>query len=458
MDSLHLHAPRPLLKAQSMINRSTQNHRIVKEVVERRATLAPIVGIENNRMVDNPNTLLGKFDKVYDVESKDYTKQRVQDLEREVQRLNHHIHQAELSIRSYRGVLTAKSPRSSTNGTKDTYTQTNNDYSDRLEADLVISKQKSLQLADEIISLKEAKDAVFKERKQLQNLNKQKEDVMLGTIKSHENTIFQQKVKIADLEEEQLLLKKSTPIESVSIDNDIFIKELRKHMTKAKELKLELNKLKAFSMKTCNEIFPVNMVQSILSAMNKLQSKHLKYDQDRLEDEAKLKVMQVETSELMEQLTVKQSQLDTANSLIESLQKRLNDVMSNKQLSLSTPVKSKHVATTVNHMSRDQCNSPLSPLQNQQIQELKYNKRLSEQDAELQRISQLCDYHQRRAESAMQQLAKVALAMKSLQEVHAAEIKAVKHEAHIRDLLRVAKEREASIEKDRLVVEVKHLK
>lgn len=45
----------------------------------------------------------------------------------------------------------------------------------------------------------------------------------------------------------------------------------------------------------------------------------------------------------------------------------------------------------------------------------------------------------------------------NLEEVHAAEVKAAKHVAHVKDLVRVAKDREISIEKDRQAVEIKHL-
>ena len=66
--------------------------------------------------------------------------------------------------------------------------------------------------------------------------------------------------------------------------------------------------------------------------------------------------------------------------------------------------------------------------------------------------------HQLRADSFQQRLGSATQALQGLQEVHLAELKAVKHEAHIKDLLRVAKEREADIEKDRLQIELKHIK
>ena len=42
--------------------------------------------------------------------------------------------------------------------------------------------------------------------------------------------------------------------------------------------------------------------------------------------------------------------------------------------------------------------------------------------------------------------------------MHAAEIKAVKHIAHIKELLRVAKEREVVIEREHMVIEMKKLR
>ena len=80
------------------------------------------------------------------------------------------------------------------------------------------------------------------------------------------------------------------------------------------------------------------------------------------------------------------------------------------------------------------------------------------QETVLAQRSTQCMNDRLRVESIQQRLQSACHAVRALQEVHAAEIKAVKHEAHIKDLLRVAKEREVALEKDRLNIELKHIK
>eukprot|EP01034_Spumella_vulgaris_P022863 gene22863-29040_t len=61
-------------------------------------------------------------------------------------------------------------------------------------------------------------------------------------------------------------------------------------------------------------------------------------------------------------------------------------------------------------------------------------------------------------ETLLHQLTCASAELVNLQLVHSAEIKAVQHVSHVRELQRVAKEREAALEKDRLAIEAKHLK
>jgi len=88
----------------------------------------------------------------------------------------------------------------------------------------------------------------------------------------------------------------------------------------------------------------------------------------------------------------------------------------------------------------------------------RFDQICSKQETLLAQRSTQCMNDRLRVEAALQRLASATQAVAALQEVHAAEVKAVKHEAHVKDLLRVAKEREAAIEKDRLQIEIKHIK
>jgi hypothetical protein len=85
-------------------------------------------------------------------------------------------------------------------------------------------------------------------------------------------------------------------------------------------------------------------------------------------------------------------------------------------------------------------------------------ERIAQHENEMLKIMGLASNDLARVEHYKQRLTSAASALNSLQEVHAAEVKAVKHEAHVKDLVRVAKEREASIERDRLAIELKYIK
>ena len=88
----------------------------------------------------------------------------------------------------------------------------------------------------------------------------------------------------------------------------------------------------------------------------------------------------------------------------------------------------------------------------------RYDAICMEQERQLAQRTAQCMNHQLRADNFQQRLGTAAQALAGLQEVHAAEIKAVRHEAHVKDLLRVAKERQADLEKDRLKIELNHNK
>lgn len=64
----------------------------------------------------------------------------------------------------------------------------------------------------------------------------------------------------------------------------------------------------------------------------------------------------------------------------------------------------------------------------------------------------------RRSQEFQEKIVKTSQAITSLSGLHLAEIKSIKHLAHIRELIRVAKEREQAIDKDRMIIEIKQLK
>jgi hypothetical protein len=80
-----------------------------------------------------------------------------------------------------------------------------------------------------------------------------------------------------------------------------------------------------------------------------------------------------------------------------------------------------------------------------------FRQQLTTLGGERDRLTAAHRHEQLRSMGYQQRIDDAAAALGGLREVHEAEIKAVKHEAHVKDLIRVGKEREASLERDRLL-------
>lgn len=80
-----------------------------------------------------------------------------------------------------------------------------------------------------------------------------------------------------------------------------------------------------------------------------------------------------------------------------------------------------------------------------------FRQQLTTLGGERDRLTAAHRHEQLRSMGYQQRIDDAAVALGGLREVHEAEIKAVKHEAHVKDLIRVGKEREASLERDRLL-------
>ena len=80
-----------------------------------------------------------------------------------------------------------------------------------------------------------------------------------------------------------------------------------------------------------------------------------------------------------------------------------------------------------------------------------FRQQLTTLGGERDRLTAAHCHEQLRSMGYQQRIDDAAAALVGLREVHEAEIKAVKHEAHVKDLIRVGKEREASLERDRLL-------
>lgn len=560
-------------RAQSLINnKPTQQHRIIKDRAnsvivagsgsEKRPALVPITNSENIRgsfdscIQGGPSALL-KLEKAGaagDNDTKDHLRRRIKELEKEVLKLTNHIHAAEMSIKNYRVSLSEKGPRPASQN-KDGCTQTDADDTVKLQAALKASQDKLAATVEELRGLKDMKDSLFNERKQLQETNKRKEEFMIVAVQANEDTIAKQKQQIRELEDRVKRAEAasaSTTASSISDNsapfNDNALERMLHQLTITQKLKQELSKTK--SQLACEIDFMCIAMRSDYDLL--LEKVVQKAQESRIQHLQQRQTLVKENARLAAQLNSKDGELTTARAEIQSLT-LLAESLEASQLkpraetgtntvsqsperraactsTATTPIKTAplliEIPVSAAVMKLDRCLSPLSPLAHrhttaahaadkaqqaanaaaaiQADQQIQAKLRLAEKDAELdqlkrrieqdrvhllhqsddldalrtrllserERFDKICtdQEHQLaqrtaqyqnerlRADALQVRLQSASQALAGLQEVHQAEVKAVKHEAHVKDLLRVAKEREAALEKDKLQIELKHNK
>ena len=554
-----------------MINnaRPPQQHRTIKDrsnsvvavtsISDKRPALMPIANTDNPRgsfdsfLQGGPAGLL-KLDKAggaSENDTKDHLRRRIKELEKEVTKLTTHIQQAEQSIKNYRVSLSEKSPRVGGNG-RDCAMQTDPDDTTKLQASLKTTQDKLAATVDELRSLRDVKDSLFNERKQIVESSRRKEEFLSVSVQAGEETINQLRSQIRELEEK---LEQSgsgvagLPVvpAAVSHNEDVgLLEKLLAQITLVNELKGEIAQL--HKKLSADHIAMHNALQSdYQTILNKVLTDNEATKQAHqlalqaavnekntlcislLNTKAELELSRSEQQRLL-LLTesLQQAQLAAAavpikQYLHSSTSTDLPVPISVNSISTSTPtspvrapktpVKTEPIPDQTS--KHDQQLSPFSPLQNRTSREaaaaaiqadlqIQSKLRVAEKDAEIEllqrqiakdqvhlsaqsddlmnlrllllsereRFDQICAKQESqlaqrstqcmndrlRVESIQQRLQSASHAFAALQEVHAAEIKAVKHEAHIKDLLRVAKEREAALEKDRLQIEIKHIK
>lgn len=552
-----------------MINnaRPPQQHRTIKDrsnsvvavtsISDKRPALMPIANTDNPRgsfdsfLQGGPAGLL-KLDKAggaSENDTKDHLRRRIKELEKEVTKLTTHIQQAEQSIKNYRVSLSEKSPRVGGNG-RDCAMQTDPDDTAKLQASLKATQDKLAATVDELRTLRDVKDSLFNERKQIVENSRRKEEFLSVSVQAGEETINQLRNQVRGLEEklEQSASGLAAPAApaAVSQNDDVgLLEKLLAQITLVNELKGEIAQL--HKKLSADHIAMHNALQSdYQTILNKVLQDN---EATQKAHQQALQAAETEKNALCTSLLNTKTNLELARSeqqrlllLTESLQQALaaaavpikeylhsttnTDLpvpINVNSISTSTPTSPVRVPKTpvktepipVQTSKHDQQLSPFSPLQNRTSREaaaaaiqadlqIQSKLRVAEKDAEIEllqrqiakdqvhlsaqsddlmnlrllllsereRFDQICAKQESqlaqrstqcmndrlRVESIQQRLQSAAQAFAALQEVHAAEIKAVKHEAHIKDLLRVAKEREAALEKDRLQIEIKHIK
>jgi hypothetical protein len=357
---------------------------------------------------------------------------RMKDLEKENYRLTHHVQQAEQTLRNYRdcfGALPAELPKPNNNsGNKPTALPTvtvnkenatpsasNEQQNHSLTAQIQLLENKLQDSSQKCLEHQSEKEKTTLQYKELQSQFQQQLDLLKQSNKTnekHEKTIAslhqtnqQQKEEII-----QLRMKHSSPVKTHN-SND----EKQKLQTALRTLLLAFQQLK--------EEF--HSVKSIASQ----------------------EIQSVQSS---------------ANQSIESLQEYCSLVLSNSVQSLQKSRNEFLLFKSDHELIVQQLKDRIHSLESQQhgVSPNKKNvpKKGNETAVSPMKSASELDQLQRMNQEYLSKLDHATQAINSLSDLHTAEIKSIKHLAHIRELIRVAKEREQAIDKDRMIIEIKHLK
>jgi len=363
---------------------------------------------------------------------------RIKDLEKENYRLNHHISQAEQTLKNYRDVYGSipSDPVKSNPPAKISNVQViNKENLTSAEANLA---QATAQLQSQLQALeKQLKDSQQRNQDLTQENQKQSNQIKELQSQSRQIEALHQQIKQLqsqhDKDEQQITQLKeeisqykmrvaslSSPVKSnraSSNDHKQLIKSLQ---TSLHQLREEYQSTKRTAQDEMISIQSyanahIEQLQNYFSLI--LQTASQTIQQQKSEHI----VFKVETERTISELQEKIRQLETVASQKPIIKSPVK--VAKAEIALS-PIK---ISNDVADVSADDGTNEVETLK-------------------------------RRSQEYQEKIVKTSQAITSLSGLHLAEIKSIKHLAHIRELIRVAKEREQAIDKDRMIIEIKQLK
>lgn len=361
-------------------------------------------------------------------------------------RLSNHVKQAEESIKIYRGYLKQLPTRTSSEinqNKKDEGSQTTKsvlycDCSSKQTSpkEDPIIKPNQIILKDQLLAIETKLVLLEKEKvefeKIIKDMNKQME-IDNETSTSREDAL---KNKISVLENELLDgIKKNTIASNNSSSNLL----LNIHQISAASLQREFSLMKIGVINDLStlQLFFQSMQQELVRQILSTTSAESRAASHRIQQLMKGKQDRENLlSDMNHELRCAKEDLERM-----TLRAHVAEATIRSQLSSISPSKSSSAAIPRRAVAMlDQCSSPLSPPSLGPLQ-------LRHSPHPVSNNSNMTD----KLFAAAQQL-------RTLQQVHLAEVQAVKHTAHIKELVRIARERETSIERDRMAIELRSLR
>jgi len=370
-------------------------------------------------------------------------KRRVSDLEGDVDRLRRHVNQAEEAISNYRGFL---SPTTTTTTTTAAYHTRRMDTSVQTDATYVTD---SMNMADSISQSKIAMlEGLLKNSQQQYNEMKQENNKLKEKdIRNNETMNIMQteasglRAQVSSIRVE--LLELQNRLSKANDDNTNTIR--RDHNDKLALFSREIDKLKLSIMKLRDQT--KQEMEAFYDQIQQYVTMIIRKENDTIGD------LGMKLREADDKIACRDSKVSEMLDEISNLNEMLHDKEEEVDL-LKSAVEVKRVLSE----SCDQACDPLSPLFNRQSRTSELELAQQRTKDEMARALDNLDQEKKKSEDLAHKLKSVADKMISLQENYGSQVDAARHIAHVKDLVRVSSIREISLERDRIIGELKHYK
>lgn len=453
-----------------MLLKPNQAHRVIKDAKQAPALLQPITTRDNAAPVhlrsssaSENGSILPRIDSVSSANDRDQLEQmkrRVKELEKENFKLSHHVSQAEQSIKNYRGFL-ANRPSSSSmpSTTRDYAVQTDveaqnqalqiNALTERAEK----AEAKLTSITTLNADLLHKNNEFLKENKRLrEQLDRKNEDDKSSNQQLLEKIALQEK-QIKEFEDNLAAHASNAQSVNVLLESKLLksvlgLKDLRQSArTHKSQIESEISELKD-RIKQDYEAIIVQIVTKFMQESKQFEGRINQLMNDKYQSDILINRLNHELS------TVKQEmdQLVILHQKEQALY--LKQIHQHQQ---SPNAAAAVLNATPSHNKLHPLHSPENLKKHGLITPNKHSSHISSTD-KLHPPSDhgaddralISEYRTKLQEAAME--------VNNLQVVHAAEIKAIQHISHVKELIRVAKERETSLIIDKLTLELKHFK
>lgn len=421
---------------------------------------------------------------------------RIKELEKENFQLNHHVQQAEQSLRNYRELMAnnlnknydpatknENKPNGSTGNVQQQQNQVLQQQVQQLEAQLKDSQKQVTDLTKQKSTFQTKLDDYLKQIREIDQIKQDYATLKQSHIQKEQDVKRLQdelhKLQLQANNNNNNHAQKKPQGSSINSDN-------LKHLMKVvHQLKIELSATKReLNMQSSN------MMQSAINDVSQI------YERCNESNFFWKDVVQKKTSELIVMKVETEKERRDMQEEILRLQQHIaqltdKDVMdmnvgtSPEKSLFSTPAGKNAVVTGIavgttpapygNHMGtmmtplpqktpaplaekREVFCSPLLDWKLHELNEESMKKKMQAYEVDIGKLKRDVDAANITIRFYHDKLQNANKAVASLQEVHEGEVKAIKHLAHIKELIRVAKEREQVIDKDRLALEIKQMK